>query len=685
MKAETFYTLPALLARARRLAADCDTVSFDLFDTLLLRRVHEPGLVKAAVARAVAARAREAGLPWSGPKVLRLRDAVVKAHRDRTGQTHADREARYPEYMTEVLGRVFGADRAAALLPEITDYELALEQALIVPRADLVAWLRELHAAGKRLLVLSDIYLPSDHLRRLIGAAGFLDVLDDVYSSADTFLAKASGRAFLHLRDRHGLDVGRWLHVGDNPISDGWQPATLGVRALVLRDVSERTRQTLARRYAAYGAGRPFWRGRALQQLMLPLEAENGPRPPRYVEGYNFFAPLVGAFIQRIAERTRELGIRRAYFLSREGWTFLRFWEQAVPLLCPAGPLPDARYLHASRLAFAGAACAHQGLTPDAATIAFLPPGNRDFRDLCRVFGLDPAPFQPLIARAGLRSDTPLSIVHATAETPAARLKLTELLEDPDFQAEVRRQTRPVSDAVQRYLEQQGFFDHPDVAVVDIGWLGTIQRFLYDAVRHRPDRPRLHGFLLGAVRGIPYPTTPDNYVEGVLYDRDRFDLAGGVLMYARDVFEEAFRAPHPGVNGYQEVGGEMVPVFREAGDAAGLAEARQNERAAPLQQGILDAAPRFAAAAAVLGYTSTDLKPWINHLLVSRLAFPRTREVALLRHEHHLDDFYGPHAPPARFVRACRHLWDHSPAALRWNPLLRPWFYARHIAGALRR
>lgn len=57
MSWQTFYTLDELLRAGEQMAADCDTVSFDLFDTLLIRRIHDPDMVKPAVARYIAARA----------------------------------------------------------------------------------------------------------------------------------------------------------------------------------------------------------------------------------------------------------------------------------------------------------------------------------------------------------------------------------------------------------------------------------------------------------------------------------------------------------------------------------------------------------------------------------------------------------------------------------------------------
>ena len=677
-----FYSLPALLREGRKRAASVDAVSFDLFDTLLIRRIHDPDLVKLPVARFIASLAREAGHNWSWPRVQKLRDQVEKQHRATTGEQFVDQEACYPRFMRETLGIIFGEAQADSLLARVTDYELAMELTMLVPRAPFVEWLRELKAQGKRIFIVSDIYLPAAHLERLAEGTGLLPYAEAVISSADTFLAKASGKGYHLLQERYGLDRTRWLHVGDNPISDGLRPAEFGLQALVLHDGREKWRKAIVKRLYNYGLGRPFWRGRALQQLMLPLEAENIPRPALYVEGYNFLAPLLGAFVQQIAERCRELGISKVFFLSREGWTFKQVWEQVAGTLFPDGRLPEIEYLYVSRMALAGASCAYQGLTQTNADIAFLPLGNSDFRDVCRIFDLAVEPLTPHLARHQLTAETTLSPHHHGFD-PKNRLRFNEMLEDELFQAAVQEQVRPANDALQRYLEELGFFAHRDVALVDIGWLGTIQRFFVEAIAHRADRPHCHGFLFAATRGIPYPAKPDNYIDGVLYDRNRFALGGSTILYARDVFEEACRAPHPTLNRYRLKEGGYALEFRGAEDATGRAEHEQDSHFAPLREGILDGARRYGAASALLGYSLEDYQPWFNHLLTSKLAFPTTGEVAILKHRHHLDDFHGQKKAKPEYAGADQALWDRSRLALRFTPLLRLRYFLRHIKDRL--
>ncbi len=682
MSMHRYYSLAKMLKTAKEKGKQCHTISFDLFDTLLIRRVHDPDLVKLPVARFIAAKAEVHGSNWSWEKVQRLRDRVEKRQRQETGKTFDDFEACYPQFMRETLQEIFGAQEVETLLREVTDYEVAMENSMLVPRAQLVSWLEELAAQGKQILVISDVYLPADFLERLIEHAGFLESVTKVISSADSFLAKASGKAYSLVQKKYGLEKEGWLHIGDNPISDGLRAEEFGIQALVLLDGSEKRRKAVVRRHIGYSAGRPFWRGRALQQLMQPLEKENIPRPPLYVEGYTFLAPLIGVFVQHIAQRCRELGISKVFFLSREGWTFKKFWEKAMPFLYPDETLPEVEYLYVSRMALAGAGCAHKGLTRTNADIAFLPSGNRDFLDVCRIFSLDADGFISHLDRHKLKTDTVLSPLHEEYKQEN-RLRFNELLEDDEFQAEVKRQVRPANEALHRYLDELDFFKHDDIALVDIGWLGTIQRFFFDAVGYQEDCPRCHGFLFGATRGISYPTTPDNYIEGVIYDRNRFDLAASSILYSQDLFEEACRAPHPTLNGYRltETGYELE--FRRTDDATGLAEKEQDEYYSSLQQGILDAAERFGAASSLLGYSLVDYKPWLNYLLTGKLAFPKTREIMTIRHKHHLDDFHGQNKPLPGYSKALKHLWSSSEGSLRFSPLLRFRYFVRHIKDRL--
>lgn len=683
MQFKKYSSIEKLVEAGREKAKDKSVVTFDLFDTLVIRRVHDPDLVKLPVARYIAAKAGQLGISISWQKVQQTRDEVEQQNRQETGAKFADYEAHYPTFMKRALEEIFQEQYSDELLENVTEHELFMENRMLVPREGLVAWLKELSAQGKRIVIISDIYLPSWHLKKLVEYAGILQYVEDVISSADTFLAKASGEAFPLAEKKFGFTKGQWLHIGDNPISDGLRPSEFGIEALVLNDASEKLRKSITRRYLDYSDGKPFWRGRALLQLMQPHEGENIEREPLYIEGYNFLGPMIGGFVQEIAERCKKKNITKVFFLAREGWTFKLFWEKCMPTLYPEGDIPEIEYLYVSRMALAGATCAYHGLTKENASIAFLPLGNRDFRDVCRIFSLDPEPFVPILARYNLQKDTCLSY-HHEGFVNENHENFSAILYDDEFQSEVKRQTRPKSDAMIRYFTEAGLFDHEDVAIIDIGWLGTIQRFLFDAIKHHEKCPTLHGMLFAATRGMEFPESNKNRLEGLIFDRNKFNLAASSIMYARDLFEEACRAPHPTLNGYKLTEDGYELEFRRTDDEIGEAEKAQDNYFAPLQKGIQDAAEMYGSASALLGYKARDYKPWFNYMLSAKLAFPKASEVEMIRHQTHLDDFHGKHKPVKIYEKRQKTLWDESLFQLRFNPFIRMKYFFHNLKERIR-
>ena len=682
MSVQSFKELPALINYADGIIHGYDTVTIDLFDTIFIRRMHDPDMVKPAVARYIAKKAKFLGYQHTWQEVQLLRDRFEKEQRKITGQSYDDQEACYPDYMGRLLQEIFNNRPVDEILKEVTAYELEIEKRIIVPRTNLVEWIKKLYHHDKTILIVSDIYLPAVHLKNLVDHFGLLNFVRDVVSSADTFLAKASGNAFPMLAEKYKLDPERWLHVGDNPISDGLRPTENGIKALLIEDQSEHRRKRIAKIYAGLASVRPFWKGRLIQQLTLPLEAENQSRSGLYIEGYSFFAPLMGAFVQGISEELDKHNISSIYFFAREGLTFKKFWDKAIPMMRPKETLPDSHYLYVSRMALAGASCAYGGIPQTKADIAFFPPGNRDMRDFCRVFSLDIHQLVPIMKKYGIKEDSPVSPIHShEADTTGApknyNYRFRLLIEDPDFQENIKKQTKPKNDALQRYLEKEQFFKYPKVALVDIGWMGTIQRFLYDAIKHREDKPKFHGYLLAASRGVPYPTIEGNQVKGIIYDREHFDFAASTIMYNRDLFEEACRAPHPTMAGYDLSQGEVKLIFRSRDDAIGIAEEEQDRYFSALQEGIIDAAPFYGAALSMMGFTYKDLMPWVRYLLVSKMAFPKTNEFRMLKHKAHVDDIHGNANIPKALQKLQTHLWNEPINIMKWNPFIRLWYYIK--------
>ena len=671
---ETFHALDELIARGNARLDEFDTITFDVFDTLLIRRVPDPDMVKIPTARLISDLAAQRGISKPPHEVRKLREVIENRHRQENGAKHPDFEANYDEFMPEILHEIFGETYTPSLFEQVAAFEVKMESAMIVARVELADWIKQLSKMGKRLLLISDIYLPAKYIKKLVENVGLLEYFEEVISSADSFQAKASGAAWPLIEQRFKLDKTRWLHIGDNPISDGARPVEAGIHAMVLKDIGEHHRLSLATRYNYYAAHRDFWKGRNLLQWALPLEAENQDRDALYSDGHGFLGYLLCYFIHRLIERCKDENIQRIYFCAREGWMFKQIWDELAPWFYPEGGQPESRYLYVSRMALASAACGPQGLSPVNAQIARFPAGNRDFKDICRIFKLDTEGLQPHLERHQLSLDDAIGFNHDDYNQHVAQ-KFSQMLLDEQFQAEVKAQTSENHANFIAYLKQEGFFELDKIALVDIGWLGTIQHYLSDAIEDQANKPEIAGFMLGAIRMAPYRDTFDNHSEGLVFDAHRLNFFGSLSNSIKPMLEEVCRAPHPTTMGYESKQDKMQPVFRHTDDATGQGEIKQSDYYAPLHQGILDFAKRYGPAARIYDYNSGELKPWLNFMYLAKVAFPKSAEIKRIRHQAHQDDFFGAHKPSKKAVKFDSSLWTANDTQLRFNPLLRlKWF-----------
>ena len=155
---KVFYSLGALIEHANTALDNKDVVSLDLFDTLLVRRIHDPDLVKPPVSRFITEKAAAAGIATTWRKVQALRNGTEAAQREKNGAVYPDHEANYDDFMPEVLKHIFGDRYDDRLFESVADYEMTLETSVLAARSALVEWMAGLKRRGLKVLLVSDIY-----------------------------------------------------------------------------------------------------------------------------------------------------------------------------------------------------------------------------------------------------------------------------------------------------------------------------------------------------------------------------------------------------------------------------------------------------------------------------------------------------------------------------------------------
>ncbi|MBQ6395409.1 MAG: hypothetical protein IJH87_03590, partial [Atopobiaceae bacterium] len=185
-----------------------DIVSFDVFDTLVTRKVLVPSDVFLLVERSAVSR----GLPVSGFASARGSVQAQEIH------------AIYRELQRRFSLSDEDRDRLIQL-------ELDTERSVLIPRPSVIDAFRYALDSGKRVFLVSDMYLPASILSGMLAGFGirgyeeFFVSCDLCCTKRDGLLGKLLGR---------GVELERIVHIGDSIDFDIEPAADLDMRAVLV-------------------------------------------------------------------------------------------------------------------------------------------------------------------------------------------------------------------------------------------------------------------------------------------------------------------------------------------------------------------------------------------------------------------------------------------------------------------
>ncbi len=213
----------SLLTAIKECVENADLVCFDIFDTLITRKVLHPVDVYQLVETMLPAR-------------LSL-SLDFKKHRIAAEQAAYECSASGQAALEDIYGILEGK---LELAPEqtkcLTDLELEAEKLLAVPRTDVRNLVTDLYQRGKKLLV-SDMYLTAEQLRTLLTVCGYPEDLPILVSCEE---GKSKGDGSLWKKVVHDHPGERIVHIGDNLRSDYQNAIAAGVNAFLIPNPAER-------------------------------------------------------------------------------------------------------------------------------------------------------------------------------------------------------------------------------------------------------------------------------------------------------------------------------------------------------------------------------------------------------------------------------------------------------------
>ena len=245
------------------------------------------------------------------------------------------------------LGRAL--DLESDVVEQLIAAECEVEARLLHAVPEAVELVRDARRAGATVAFLSDMYLPSAFVAEQLGRHGLLQDGDVLMISCETGTPKWTGAAFERVTADRGISLSDLSHTGDHERSDVIVPRRLGVQVRPFSAAAiNRYEELLESQSAATeGLASSLAGASRLTRLALPVEDPDHVAIRDVAAGV--VAPAMVGFTLWVLRRAEQLGLRRLYFVARDGQILV---DVARRLIARLGLDIECVYLFGSRLAW---------------------------------------------------------------------------------------------------------------------------------------------------------------------------------------------------------------------------------------------------------------------------------------------------------------------------------------------
>lgn len=530
------------------IASKVKIVSFDLFDTLVIRNVPTPADVFELVQ-------------------IRYR----RIHPDKRFEVDFGTLRKNAEYLARKESIQNGKQEITleeiyACMQEINEYtkkellqiEIEAEYNVCQPNYEVKAFFEQLIKQGYSVIITSDMYLPETVIKDILKKCGYSSY-EALYLSSKYGETKAAGTLFDRILSDFQIESSQLLHIGDHCRADYWIPKQKGIQTFLYRKVWKQPEFFKMLR----GTKKHFSKEQQLQFQMLQRIMINAPakRDQNEKIGYEILGPLLLGYTMWLK---KEIGRSKAgslVFLAREGALLKRAFETLYPNEV------KTHYVNVSRLSVCRASAVNAA----------------SWEEFCRIF---------VSLMSGVESVGDFLELIGLAETDEEqlvqyRIKKSMCFDKLENQEELfafiqsygKSYFENQSELLKEYLEQNGFCEK-NMAIADIGWSGTMQVFLQKIL---PDA-ELAGYYLAVCdlqKGSDYYNCKRN---GYFCNAEQWERDGKMIRFSMSALETLFLGTEGTTLAYQRENGKAVPL---------MAEQENTKEGIEVMEAVQNAAIRF--------------------------------------------------------------------------------------------
>lgn len=413
-------------------------VSFDLYDTLIFRKIRRPKDIFDLVEF-------ETGIPCFSVSREKIQQKAARYLRKKHGYPHPNLHEIYTFWSLSSTG-----------VRQAEKIERRLEECLAVPNLAMLQILRYAKERGRRILITSDMYLEGFEIKKILRMCAITD-WDALYVSSEIRKTKYDGTIYDTVLEKEKVSAGEILHIGDDRHADIDMAGQKGICVFWYQDKERDLAQSL------YHSSCP--RGLLISDKEMAFW---------YCLGYQVGGPLYMGLCQWIKENAAG---QKLYCLSRDGYNLSR--------LLPRFGITNAVYIYASRRAL---------LLPHITRIgpkelALLPPYScgQTAGEILSSIGLEGITRQEL-KEAGF--DGYDDVIRNKRDIARCKRLYQK------YGKQLLESCRKERNSLDRYFASKGMFQK-EVCFFDSGWNGTSQYLIQKIYQSLHKKSRLQFYYAG--------------------------------------------------------------------------------------------------------------------------------------------------------------------------------------------
>lgn len=433
----------------RKIADNYDYITFDIFDTLIKRDVPTPTDIF---------------------KIIQEKYQLPNFYRDRI---NAENIARINSNKKEInLDDIYSH---LDLPSTVKEFEKKVEINECVANKDLIEFYNWA-IQTKKVYLITDMYLDRTTIERILEKNKIINY-DKLIISNEENCVKADGSLFKLFLDRNSITASKVLHIGNSFRADYLGAKKAKISAIKLPTFKSRTLHDYKPMFSDISV--------SFNYMNAFINNHTDQNDSYWQFGYECFGPLLFGFVKWLSTDLQKKNIKKVLFMSRDGFIVKKVYDSlGLDKIVPSF------YFEASRRSLR-VPNYDSHMTYNQMVNVLTVPNLTNLRQVFDSWGIEIDNYSEVLEGLGLNPDSEFK--RSELITKDIYISLFDHVKSDIF-----KNSDDELDNLKSYLSQINFSQ--PLAIVDIGWGGSMQHFLNETLLKMGISPKIIGYYIGLTK-----------------------------------------------------------------------------------------------------------------------------------------------------------------------------------------